>query len=368
MNINRLLKAARITLGCMLLSGIGYAQKKPIIDSLPFDIVIGNNMAGSVNPKTANTFLGFRAAYVNTTGNHSTGIGSGALFSNTTGTHNTALGVSTLRFNTVGSRNTAIGMGVMRYNISGYCNTGTGNDAIRYNTTGYENTADGAFALDSNTTGYYNTAVGAYALRYNVAGVRNTALGHNAFSKKSISITNSTAIGANTMVTGSNQVRIGDVNVTRIVGEVNFSTVSDKRFVTEVTYDGFQPQKGGVPGLEFIAGLKPVTYRMHMGSIAAHTAITESVRDKEAERAREAIRYTGFIAQDVETLARELGFDFSGIDRPTDASDYYSLRYAEFVVPLVKAVQEQQLIIESLRQEISAIKAALPKKKNKSTK
>ncbi|MDX2046387.1 MAG: tail fiber domain-containing protein [Chitinophagaceae bacterium] len=329
-----------------------------VIDSLPFDILIGNNKAGSINPKTANTFLGFCAAWVNTTGNHCTGIGSGALFSNTTGTHNTALGVSTLRFSTTGSRNTAIGMGVMRYNSTGYRNTGTGNDALRYNTTGYENTADGAFALDSNTTGYNNTAIGAYALRYNTTGVNNTALGHNAFSQMSPAFSNSTAIGANTVITAGNQVRIGDANVTSIIGQVNFSAVSDGRFKKDVS-------SGNVPGLDFILMLNPVMYRYDMDKIAAFLHTPDNIRQKEVEARKGSILHTGFIGQQVEKAATELGYDFSGIDKPESKSDYYGLRYAEFVVPLVKAVQEQQQMIEQLKSEILQLKSDLNKMKNR---
>lgn len=325
-----------------------------VIDSLPFDILIGNNKAGSINPKTANTFLGFRAAWVNTTGNHSTGIGSGALFSNTTGTHNTALGVSTLRYSTTGSRNTAIGMGVMRYNSTGYRNTGTGNDALRYNTTGFENTADGAFALDSNTTGNNNTAIGAYALRYNTTGVNNTALGHNAFSQLSTAFSNSTAIGANTVITSSNQVRIGDANVTSIIGQVNFSTVSDGRFKKDIS-------SSKVPGLDFILKLQPVIYRYDMDKIAAFLHTPDNIRQKEAEAMKGAMIHTGFIGQQVEQAATELGYEFSGVDKPKSNNDYYGLRYAEFVVPLVKAMQEQQQIIGQLKAEIIQLKAELNK-------
>ncbi len=57
-----------------------------------------------------------------------------------------------------------------------------------------------------------------------------------------------------------------------------------------------------------------------------------------------------------------LGFDFSGVDAPTDAHGTYGLRYAEFVVPLVKAVQElsaqnaaQQAQIEALEQAIQQL-------------
>jgi len=34
------------------------------------------------------------------------------------------------------------------------------------------------------------------------------------------------------------------------------------------------------------------------------------------------------------------------VDAPKNENDYYGLRYAEFVVPLVKAVQEQQNTID----------------------
>ena len=49
----------------------------------------------------------------------------------------------------------------------------------------------------------------------------------------------------------------------------------------------------------------------------------------------------------MESAARSLGYDFSGVDTPANADGYYNLRYADFVVPLVKAIQEQQEIIEN---------------------
>ena len=49
---------------------------------------------------------------------------------------------------------------------------------------------------------------------------------------------------------------------------------------------------------------------------------------------------TGFIAQDVEASAKKIGYDFDGVDAAKNDKDLYGLRYSEFVVPLVKAVQE----------------------------
>ena len=59
----------------------------------------------------------------------------------------------------------------------------------------------------------------------------------------------------------------------------------------------------------------------------------------------EKIRMSGFSAQDVYNASKSIGYDFNGVDIPKD-NGLMSLRYAEFVVPLVKAVQEQQLLIE----------------------
>ena len=38
--------------------------------------------------------------------------------------------------------------------------------------------------------------------------------------------------------------------------------------------------------------------------------------------------------------AKDLHYNFSGIDAPKNDNDLYELRYEEFVVPLVKAMQE----------------------------
>ena len=86
--------------------------------------------------------------------------------------------------------------------------------------------------------------------------------------------------------------------------------------------------------------------------------------ETEARKQKEEIVYSGFVAQDVEKIAKEIGYAFSGIDAAKNDKDLYGLRYAEFVVPLVKAVQEQQIMIEELRKEINELRQMLhPKTK-----
>ncbi|MCR9287909.1 MAG: hypothetical protein NXI23_11030, partial [Bacteroidetes bacterium] len=55
-----------------------------------------------------------------------------------------------------------------------------------------------------------------------------------------------------------------------------------------------------------------------------------------------------------------------GVDKPKNETSHYGLRYATFVVPLVKAVQEQQEIIEdyearmsTMEQEATELKSSL---------
>ena len=74
----------------------------------------------------------------------------------------------------------------------------------------------------------------------------------------------------------------------------------------------------------------------------------------EAYQTSSSILHTGFIAQEVEEAAKKVGFNFDGVDAPKNENDLYGIRYAEFVVPLVKAVQEQQVTINAQQTTINA--------------
>ncbi|MFB1004269.1 MAG: hypothetical protein QMC70_09065, partial [Bacteroidia bacterium] len=73
---------------------------------------------------------------------------------------------------------------------------------------------------------------------------------------------------------------------------------------------------------------------------------------------------TGFIAQEVEAAAQKIGFDFDGVSTPQNETDLYGIRYAEFVVPLVKAIQEQQETIEGQQEMIDGQQAIIEQQKN----
>jgi len=74
----------------------------------------------------------------------------------------------------------------------------------------------------------------------------------------------------------------------------------------------------------------------------------------------------GLIAQDVENVLSDInktttefaGFIKSDISEEEDGSQYrYGLRYTEFVAPLIKAIKEQQTIIENLQARITALES-----------
>ncbi|MDI6804431.1 MAG: tail fiber domain-containing protein [Bacteroidota bacterium] len=299
-----------------------------------------------------NTASGTDALLFNTAGNNNTANGRSALRSNTTGSDNTANGLQALYSNTTGFNNTANGVSALYSNTTGLYNTANGLGALYYNTTGFNNTASGTYALYSNTTGYQNTANGYQALYFNTTGFNNTALGYYAFFSGA-AYSNSTALGFNTAITASNQVRVGNSSVTSIGGQVGWTTLSDGRFkkdVSETMPDGRQ----AVQGLAFIMKLRPVTYHLDMDGIASFLKTPDPDKSgllKESEVIKGKMLQTGFVGQEVEKAAQELGYDFSGIDKPKNENDYYGLRYAEFTVPLVKAVQEQQKMIEELRRQ-----------------
>ena len=114
-----------------------------------------------------------------------------------------------------------------------------------------------------------------------------------------------------------------------------------------------------MPGLAFISRLRPVTYTVDTKSLAEKYY---KVKPAMGAAANKANRHTGFIAQEVEQSATALGFSFSGVDKPEQSDKLYGLRYADFVVPLVKAVQEQQQQIEDLKKEIGLLKEIIKNK------
>jgi len=366
-----------------------------------------NNIYGSFN--TAN---GSGALKNNSSGSYNTAIGYDALYSNTGGFRQTAVGYRAMRYcyngsspsygnnnvavgyealrgssnaaNNTGYSNTALGYQTLFTNTTGKSNTASGFLALHINTTGSWNTAYGNLALSNNTSGNANTAIGYEALYFNKTGNRNTAIGNNSGYRSDSSahctflgsdadqiadtaFNNSMALGKASRITASGQIRIGNSLITSIGGYEPWANLSDGRYKKNV--------QENVPGIEFINRLRPVTYTMDVSGLRKFLKENITVQEdteefhkmdaeekkliEQAVKRKEKIVYTGFVAQEVEASAKQLGYDFSGVDKPQNNNSLYGLRYAEFVVPLVKAAQEQQQIIENQQKQIDELKSMM---------
>jgi hypothetical protein len=313
---------------------------------------LGGQALASNTTGNLNTALGAWTLHSNNTGNWNVAVGYSALFTNTSGQGNAGLGIETLRQTTTGSYNTASGFQALQQTTTGNNNTAAGVQALLENTNGFSNTATGAYSLHLNTTGDENSALGYGAMAANTTGNRNTGLGYSANVSTS-SLSGATAIGNLATVNASNKIRLGSTSVTSIEGQVAYSYPSDGRFKFNV--------KEEVKGLEFIKLLRPVNYQFDTREYEEF--LTESMPDSINRRHFEGIDFsepsnivhTGFIAQEVEEAAKASGYVFDGVHVPIDGNDNYSLAYSQFVVPLVKAVQEQQEMIETQKSAIEKL-------------
>jgi hypothetical protein len=334
-------------------------------DNQPLKLRVNNGVAGEVNYTYGKTTLGYGAGGLNN-GTYSVAIGYKAS-SQDPGYENVAVGSYSLYSNTGGRYNVAIGYGVLYANYSGSDNTGMGYASFSSNTTGYNNSAYGADAMRNNTYGNNNTAVGNAALYSTTGSQYNTAIGYNAGFSYDLGYNNTIlgancggsfagqynmiAIGQGVVCPDNSTARIGNSATWSIGGYAGWSNFSDGRYKKDIKED--------VKGLEFIMKLRPVTYHLDITTLSKRLGENNGTEwDKQMKTSiadKEKMVFTGFVAQEVEKAASETGYNFSGVDKPKNDSGLYALRYAEFVVPLVKAMQEQQAMIKDLQTQVQTL-------------
>ncbi|MES2329296.1 MAG: tail fiber domain-containing protein [Bacteroidota bacterium] len=328
-----------------------------------YNTATGTYALGSVTSGDANTATGYQALYSNTGNWNNSAHGSWALVYNNTADYNSAYGGSALFYTGYtgnGYQNAALGFRALYNNNYGIGNTAIGHDALFNNSSGQYNTSVGQKGLYANTTGSYNSVIGPGA-EENQTGDYNTYLGYNADNgSTNTNYDNTTVIGARSYNSASNRILVGTGTHPGVIeGEVDYSIPSDKRIKRNIMEN--------VPGLAFINLLKPVTYHFNVAAYlalvhphplkdSADNFLASSSDDLASINEKEKIVQTGFLAQDVESAAKSLQYDFSGVDAPTSSDQVYSLRYAEFVVPLVKATQELNQKNDALVKKINELK------------
>jgi hypothetical protein len=209
------------------------------------NVFLGSGSGGSITTGFSNVGVGIDAGGSISTGYLNVGVGRASLRSNVSGNSNTALGSNTLELNTV-SGNTAVGSLSLAYNTTGEYNSTLGASALGGNRTGSLNVAIGGNALGWNTDldsatsvgvgslyyldryayepgGHANTALGAYAGSFYINGAQLSGISQCTFlgaMTTSGEYSNSTAVGYGSSIFGSNQIALGNENVTDVyIGE-----------------------------------------------------------------------------------------------------------------------------------------------------
>jgi len=113
---------------------------------------------------------------------------------------------------------------------------------------------------------------------------------------------------------------------------------SDEREKTEI--------KETTLGLNFIKDLKPVSYKWIDG--------------EQQNKGKDEREHQGLIAQQVAETVEKHGVnknDFGGLDiqKTEKYEDFHGMSYNQFVAPLIKAIQEQQAVIEDLKTRIETL-------------
>lgn len=286
---------------------------------------IGFQTANS-NRGQNNTAVGHLAFYGNShaaSGNN-TAIGSGTMQTNAGSviSNNTAVGSSAMQ-SIASSNNTAMGYQAMLQVTSGQSNVAIGSSAMTQGNTSF-NTAIGTSAL-FNTTGSNNVAIGYQAANFNGTGNSSVIIGYQASAQNR---TNTVSIGFQATPTADNQIQLGNGAITTARVQVGWTITSDKRYKSNI--------KTSELGLDFLNTLRPVSY----------------FRNNDENKKTEY----GFIAQEIEQALIKAGDANNGIILKDDAGKY-GVRYNDFLPITVKAVQEQQTLIEKLQKDNEELKA-----------
>lgn len=327
---------------------IGYEALRKSVNGSG-NIAIGTRPLYSNNSGNQNIAMGYNAMYDNTTGTGNFAAGYGALYSNKNGYRNVAIGQQAMWLNVKGGENFAVGFEALYNSREPLYSIALGYQAMYQSRKAYHNVALGYKTLYNDTGWGYNIGIGEAAGFYILTGEGNTSVGAKTYNTLQATYNNTTALGYQASATNSNRIILGNTSVTGIYAQVtSISSISDGRVKENVTET--------VPGLDFITRLRPVSYNLNIRK--QNQLIYDSAQNSAEWKEKydiEKIRFHGLIAQEVEKVIEENGFEFSGLEKPTGNDPLYHIRYGDLVIPLVRAVQEQQTLIERQQQEIKKL-------------
>ena len=267
--------------------------------------------------------------------------------------------------------NTIIGNSARTYSYAdGDHNTVVGSFAGYEMTSGTRNTLIGTGAQQKITTGRYGTYVGSDAGKWKRYGDNCTGIGYKCdwytttgSTNNTENYSNTTCLGYDSRTSGSNQVVAG--NTSAVLHYYSLSNRSDERDKIDIQ-DEFL-------GLDFIKKLKPRAYKWdyrddYFDEVFDEVEYSDNPGEfdkvarlvpvpKDGSRSGTRLHH-GLIAQEVKELIDETGVDFAGYQdsKVKNGEDVLSMNYLELIAPMIKAIQEQQVQIDSLTETIESMK------------
>ena len=203
-------------------------------------------------------------------------------------------------------------------------------------------------ALQSSTTASTNTAVGFAAGAAVTTGGGSVLVGYNAGANITTGASNvclgqstgvGTPFGLFNLTTENDRVIIGSGNTTNAYVQVAWTVVSDARDKTDVVNAKY--------GLNFVMGLRPVEYKWDKRGWYDNLTPDGSKKGEKSQ--------LGFLAQDVISLEKQHGGVAGDLLIGDDEQeDSVKVTESKIIPVLVKAIQEQQAIIESLKARLDA--------------
>jgi len=324
------------------------ATQEPASAVAMYNTAVGHAAGNAVTTGTSNTLIGGLAGDAITDADYNVAVGAAALGACSTSPSNTAVGKSAGGGVTTGNgenvfvgNNAGLGVTTGAQSIFIGDNTAAGGTA-----TGVSNVIIGDNAGYVLSSGAYNTMMGIQAGYGLTSGNNNLFLGIDA---------GRTGSPGGSITTGSNEIVLGDENITESHIQVDWTIASDERDKTDFTALDL--------GLDFVKALAPVTYKWDKRSKYIDKddpsvdldAVTHDGTHKEDWLD------VGFKAQEVETLEKAAGYKIADktnlMTSLTDDGKQYGLQYSKFVPILVKAIQEQQTTIEALTARIAALES-----------
>ena len=191
--------------------------------------------------------------------------------------------------------------------------------------------------------GSYNVAVGYSSNNNNSERSYSISIGCGSYANYN----ESTAIGHDANVTGTNQFQLGNSNAIPYAYQA-LQIRSDARDKLDIQDEEL--------GLDFVMALHPRKYRLNPRErYADENGVVDYQASNDGSKA--GVRYhSGFVAQEVKAAMDALGIaDFTGYQdhKITGGEDVLSLGYESFIPVLVNAIQEQQKQINTLKQMLN---------------